>query len=543
MDWFNKGLLNKMAAIICAGALVIAGAALFFMIKSLDNMTEYTNLLEQDVSHERQVSDILIDFKVQVQEWKNVLLRGHKQADLDKYWDRFVEQEKLIQEKGKVLLGHLEKGDAANLVAEFLRAHSKMGEDYRNGLERFKNAQFDPRIGDAIVKGMDRPPTKVLDQAVELLAQTTKDKKNLVKSGTEVSTITFASILFVAIGLFVFVSLYVVNVAIVAPCKTLVSVIDRQSRGKLNNEVLIYRKDEVGLLAEAARRLESFLVDVSNQLKTSNVDLMQVTTELHTASTNVSNHVNEAHVNTDQIATAMQEMGHTAAEVSRHAVSAADLATNANSAAKEAVSNMRNAQGAINKLAEQVEDTVETVTKLAEDTNNVGTVLSVIRGIAEQTNLLALNAAIEAARAGEQGRGFAVVADEVRSLASKTQESTEEIEGIIDSVQNGAKNTVKVMATSREITTQSASMFKIASEKLDVISGSISEINNINIQVATAAEEQTKVADDIARNTSEVAQLVEETAKTAKRTLTTADRIAGIAEQAKNLSDRFSAGV
>lgn len=543
MDWFNKGLLNKMAAIICVGALVIAGAALFFMITSLENMAEYTDLLEQDVSHERQVSDILVDFKVQVQEWKNVLLRGHKQADLDKYWDRFTEQEKLIQDKSKALLGHLGKGDAADLVAEFIRAHAKMGEDYRSGLERFKNAQFDPRVGDAVVKGMDRPPSKVLDQAVELLAQTTKDKKNQVKSHTEVATITFAAILFVAIGLFVFVSLYVVNVAIVAPCKALVSVIDRQSRGKLNNEVLIYRKDEVGMLAEAARRLESFLVDVSNQLKTSNVDLMQVTNELNTASTAVSNHVNEAHVNTDQIATAMQEMGHTAAEVSRHAVSAADLATNANSAAQEAVSNMRNAQGAINKLAEQVEDTVETVTKLAEDTNNVGTVLSVIRGIAEQTNLLALNAAIEAARAGEQGRGFAVVADEVRSLASKTQESTEEIEGIIDSVQTGAKNTVKVMATSREITTQSANMFKIASEKLDVISGSISEINNINIQVATAAEEQTKVAEDIARNTNEVAQLVEETAKTAKSTLTTADKVANIAEQAKNLSDRFNAGV
>ena len=253
----------------------------------------------------------------------------------------------------------------------------------------------------------------------------------------------------------------------------------------------------------------------------------------------MQNDVSAGHVEADQVASAMTEMSATAQEVAGHAASAASLAQEADEAAKDGVRTMGNAQESINRLATQISDTVEVVKRLEEDTSNVGTLLSVIRGIAEQTNLLALNAAIEAARAGEQGRGFAVVADEVRSLAQKTQQSTKEIEDIIESVQSGAKNTAEVMNASSEVTANSADMFNQASEKLDVISSSISQINGLNMQVATAAEEQTNVSEDIARTVVEMSDLVDATTTSANQSLTMSQQLNSAALSLEELSATF----
>ena len=219
---------------------------------------------------------------------------------------------------------------------------------------------------------------------------------------------------------------------------------------------------------------------------------------------------------TDQVATAMTEMQATVQEVASNAEQAAQSAQDSTEVANRGEATVRKTIQSIELLAKGIERSSTVIEKVESDTNNIGSILDVIRGIADQTNLLALNAAIEAARAGEQGRGFAVVADEVRSLAKRTQESTEEIQTMISQLQTGAKDAVSVMAESRQQAVTSTQQAAEASEALAQITSSIATISEMATQIATAAEEQTAVADDINRNISNISEeshLTEENAR------------------------------
>jgi len=220
--------------------------------------------------------------------------------------------------------------------------------------------------------------------------------------------------------------------------------------------------------------------------------------------------INETRKVAQQIAGAMEQMNVTAKEVSSHASQAADQTHAMNAAVNQGQKAMHDATSAIDRLSSQMDVAVQTVRKLAEDSSSVGKVLSVIRGIAEQTNLLALNAAIEAARAGEQGRGFAVVADEVRSLAQKTQESTQEIQIIIETVQNGAKNATSVIDSSKAITTETSGLFMEADSRLTEIGVSVGELSQLNTNVARSVDEQTRAADSVSHDVQRVSQIADE---------------------------------
>ena len=539
MDWLNKSIFNKLLAIIGGGCVVIAFAALFYFGKASSGISAYQSVINVDDHNAIEVSAMLSEFKGQVQEWKNVLIRGSDPGSLDKYWGRFEKQEAKVQSMGEGLIKTLPHQDDIDLLTNFLNSHKKMGQDYRKGLADFKAANFDVSSGDKAVQGIDREPSKLLAETVKAIQDDAKAHALEIGEEVESATIVAATLLFGSIIIFAAFSLSTVNIALVKPSKELAKVIDNLSNGYINNDITIQRQDELGTLADASRRLQAFLSGVSNQLKEATEGLNEASGSLTRACEKVTENAHQGHSRTDQIAAAMQEMTATAQEVASHASTAAGLTVDADSASSDGLKTMHQAQSSINRLAEQVEDNVETVNKLAEKTNNVGAVLGVIRGIAEQTNLLALNAAIEAARAGEQGRGFAVVADEVRTLAQRTQESTAEIEGIIDSVQESAKNMVTVMDNSRSVTTESATLFNEAATKLEQISGSISEITSLNEQVATAAEEQTSTSEEITQNVTEVAGLTEETVEIAENTRSTADHLSGLAANTAELSNKF----
>jgi methyl-accepting chemotaxis protein len=242
---------------------------------------------------------------------------------------------------------------------------------------------------------------------------------------------------------------------------------------------------------------------------------------------------------TTHVATAMSEMSTTVQEIARNAASAAEAADQADKEATQSKEVVTQTKQSISLLADEVEKATQVIHQLESDSDNIGTILDVIRDIADQTNLLALNAAIEAARAGEQGRGFAVVAAEVRSLASRTQDSTQQIREMIEKLQGGARNAVAVMETGRAQAQRSVQQAMRAEVSLEAITKAVGTINDMNMQIASTAEEQSAVSTEIDRNIHNISQLSEETAQGVQKSFELSSAVTEQSKQLQGLMEKF----
>ena len=267
--------------------------------------------------------------------------------------------------------------------------------------------------------------------------------------------------------------------------------------------------------------------------------LEQQSSTLHNQSSEMSQSSFNLSQNTTQVATAMNEMSATVHEVSRSANEAAKAAENGRSEAGHGFDVVKEAVTGIGNLSNEVENASDVITRLAEGSENISTVLDVINGIAEQTNLLALNAAIEAARAGEQGRGFAVVADEVRTLASRTHQSTLEIREMIDMVQNSTKDAVSAMSRGKDAATISVQQAEAVGSSLNTIIEKVSAISDMTTQIASAAEQQSCTAEEINKNLETINEISNDSASTANDTTASSSEITEMTTRLNNLVGQF----
>ncbi|MFJ5187169.1 methyl-accepting chemotaxis protein [Pseudomonas fulva] len=235
----------------------------------------------------------------------------------------------------------------------------------------------------------------------------------------------------------------------------------------------------------------------------------------------------------------MHEMAATVQEVARNAEQASQAATGADGEARAGDRVVGEAISQIERLAQDMHRSTEAMTALQQESQKIGSVMDVIKSVAEQTNLLALNAAIEAARAGEAGRGFAVVADEVRGLAQRTQKSTEEIEELIASLQHGTQQVANAMQGSRALTDSSVDLARKAGESLENITGTVSSIQSMNQQIAAAAEQQSAVAEEISRSILNVRDVSEQTASASDETAASSVELARLGGELQMLVSRF----
>ncbi len=323
------------------------------------------------------------------------------------------------------------------------------------------------------------------------------------------------------------------------PLKKAMVAIHAIAEDDLSNEIECDSRNEIAEMLEGMAEMRKQLRGIVQSLLENTSVLQGVANEASAIAAESSEGASRQQSETQSVATAMTEMASTVMEVANSASTAANAADEANQRASEGDAAVQDVQKSIEQLAGKVQSGADAIRQVEQESDAIGQILDVIRGIAEQTNLLALNAAIEAARAGEQGRGFAVVADEVRTLASRTQDSTSEIQAMIERLQSGTQQAVSVMEESQERASGTVGQAQAASTVIQAITNAVSQISMMNTQIATAAEQQSAVAEEINRSVVNISGIAEETAEGAQRATAANERVSQLADELQGLTTRF----
>ena len=402
---------------------------------------------------------------------------------------------------------------------------------YRDAVTQFGNAQA---ASEQALQHMAEQGTLLLQTSQ---AMTTSQTAVRDAGATQAKTLlAVATGLALALGL---LAAWAITRQIIIPLRQTLRAAERVASGDLTQNLQVNRRDELGQLQASMQRMTQGLRELIGGIGDGVTQIASAAEELSAVTEQTSAGVNNQKVETDQVATAMNQMTATVHEVARNAEQASEAALMADQQAREGDRVVGEAVAQIERLAGEVINSSEAMNQLKAESDKIGSVLDVIKSVAQQTNLLALNAAIEAARAGEAGRGFAVVADEVRSLAQRTQQSTEEIEELIAGLQSGTQRVASVMDNSRQLTDSSVELTRRAGSSLETITRTVSSIQAMNQQIATAAEEQTAVAEEINRSVMNVRDISDQTSAASEETASSSVELARLGTHLQGVVGRF----
>ncbi|AXP06587.1 methyl-accepting chemotaxis protein [Pseudomonas fluorescens] len=402
---------------------------------------------------------------------------------------------------------------------------------YRAAVAQFRDSQIDNA---AALQRMTEQGQILIDASQKLtVSQTAVRDHDAAQAKTVLIVAAALALLFGVIA-----ALFITR-QIVGPLGQTLKVAERVAAGDLTHNLTSERRDELGQLQRAMQSMTVGLRQLIGGISEGVTQIASAAEQLSAVTEQTSAGVNSQKVETDQVATAMHEMTATVQEVARNAEEASEAAVAADQQAREGDKVVGEAIAQIERLAKEVGNSTAAMGDLKRESDKIGSVLDVIKSVAQQTNLLALNAAIEAARAGEAGRGFAVVADEVRSLAQRTQKSTEEIAELIVGLQSGTEQVATIMDNSRSLTDSSVELTRRAGGSLENITRTVSAIQSMNQQIAAAAEQQSAVAEEINRSVLNVRDVSEQTASSSEKTAASSAELARLGVHLQTLVGRF----
>ncbi|MGE8312512.1 MAG: methyl-accepting chemotaxis protein, partial [Pseudomonas protegens] len=421
----------------------------------------------------------------------------------------------------------------ATTLDNYLQAQNEMLELSRqNKLDEMRSL-----INSRIKEGTDQ----MGEQLNQLIAINAADARSASKAAGEHYSSAIAGIVAVAVlaALLTIVLALLLTRSIVTPLNKALNAAQVIAGGNLRQAIEVDGKDEPARLLQALAEMQASLRRTIEQIAGSATQLASASEELSAVTEEASRGLQQQNNEIEQAATAVNEMTAAVEEVARNAVSTSEASRQSTQAAREGRDRVVETVDAIQTMTHDVQSTSVMIEGLATQGRDIGKVLDVIRAIAEQTNLLALNAAIEAARAGEAGRGFAVVADEVRALAHRTAQSTQEIEKMVAGIQNGTGDAVESMQQSNQRTQSTLELARAAGVALEQIAESINQINERNLVIASASEEQAQVSREVDRNLVNIRDLATQSAAGANQTSAASHELSRLAVDLNALVARF----
>ncbi|MDH0747355.1 methyl-accepting chemotaxis protein [Pseudomonas sp. GD03842] len=488
-------------------------------IKALDKLTEasirlrvlsYRLMLNREADTQQKTLELLAMRNRQIEEARSIYVKliasPEEQATYDQYI-KLLNDYRQLEERMKSLSGASKLDELAKLLNNDLQTNS----DQMN---------------------------TVLAKLVDINTQQLNDAKRTA-SDQYSTAITMVVTLLIVATLLTLLFAWLLTQSITRPIASALHAAEEIAEGDLSRTIHADGTDEAGRLLAAMLKMQSRLRDTLQRISGSASQLASAAEELNAVTDESARGLSQQNNEIEQAATAVNQMTSAVEEVARNAVSTSEASKNATASASDGRDLVQETVSAIERMSSDVQGTATLIGNLADESRDIGKVLDVIRGLADQTNLLALNAAIEAARAGEAGRGFAVVADEVRALAHRTQQSTSEIERMIGSIQGGTEQAVNSMRNSTERAESTLNIAKGAGVALDTINSAVVEINERNLVIASAAEEQAQVAREVDRNLVNIRDLSTQSATGANQTSAASNELSRLAVDLNGMVARF----
>ena len=548
--------------------LLLLGISFSFAVYSLVNIgVELDTIVEEDIPLTQKVGKITVTQLEQAISFETAIHFGtlmifekslnlHHDADAPSFNERFnravddfdqgtVYIEKILKE-AEALAEHTENihdplqleklQQISKSLYHIEEAHKSFELHAHQTFALFKQGKFE--LAEALAEKVEKEE-HVLDKETEALLfdlqEFTRQSAEIARDHEKSTVTTLIIIAVISLFVGIFLSVIIGNF-IVKGIKTAIST----ANGDLSSEILIESSDEIGELLTAMNAMKSKLLTMLREITTITTDLSSSSLEMSSQTSHTSTDISKQRDETELVVSAINQMTNTNRSVAEDINNTASSALKATELTSKGSIVVEAAVREINKLSEQISAAADTINELSEHSKSINSVMSVIEGIAEQTNLLALNAAIEAARAGEQGRGFAVVADEVRTLAVRTQASTKEINAMIIKLQSGTETAVSIMQKSLEQTAAAVACAKDSGDAFSVISQEVEQISNMCEKISASAIEQEQVSDEINRNIIYISEMTADTEQGAEKTSKTSLELENMATKLDKIVSRYA---